>query len=133
MKSIKPGRGPSAMGAVGSIAVGIFGVIWTFAAASMGAPIFFVLFGIVFVGVAVVQAIYHYKNATGRNRMSLFDITSQEPDPLDTYFNGDANANADSNSQKQVAGDEVNFCPYCGKNVADESYKYCPGCGKAIR
>lgn len=34
MKSVKPGRGPSAMNAVGSIAVGIFGVFWT-----IGVPI----------------------------------------------------------------------------------------------
>ncbi|WP_240927457.1 hypothetical protein [Paenibacillus thiaminolyticus] len=66
MKSIKPGRGPSAMEAIGSIAVGIFGVIWTFAAANMGAPIFFVLFGIVFVGLAVIQGIYHFKMLRGQ-------------------------------------------------------------------
>lgn len=41
MKSIKPGRGPSAMGAAGSIIAAVFGLIWTGAAVSMGAPIFF--------------------------------------------------------------------------------------------
>ena len=48
MKSIKPGRGPSAMGAMGSIVAAVFGLIWTGAAVSMGAPIFFPLFGVVF-------------------------------------------------------------------------------------
>ena len=41
MYSLKPGRGPSLMGAVGGIVVAIFGVIWTFAAMSMGARPFF--------------------------------------------------------------------------------------------
>ena len=38
MKSIKPGRGPSMMGAVGAAFAVVFGIIWTMAAASMGAP-----------------------------------------------------------------------------------------------
>ena len=83
MKSIKPGRGPSAMGAVGSIFSAIFGIIWTIAAASMGAPVFFWLFGVVFVILGIVQAIYNFKNATGENRYSKFDIvdSAEEPDP----------------------------------------------------
>ena len=85
MKSIKPGRGPSAMGGIGSAAAALFGVFWTLAAASMGAPVFFVLFGIVFILLGVVQAIYHFRNATGENRYSEFDIvdSDEEPDPLD--------------------------------------------------
>ena len=35
MKHVKPGRGPSAMGAMGAIFTALFGVIWTVAAASM--------------------------------------------------------------------------------------------------
>ena len=49
MKSIKRGRGPSMMNGLGSLFVSVFGVIWTIAAASMGAPWFFPLFGICFV------------------------------------------------------------------------------------
>lgn len=45
MKSIKPGRGPSMMGAFGSAAVTVFGILWTIMAMSMGAPIFFACFG----------------------------------------------------------------------------------------
>ena len=46
MKSVKPGRGPSAMGAMGSVIAVIFGIFWTIAAASMGAPGIFPLFGV---------------------------------------------------------------------------------------
>lgn len=39
MKSIKPGRGPSKIGAAGSIFAVIFGIFWCLIAASMGALI----------------------------------------------------------------------------------------------
>ncbi|MEF3307030.1 zinc-ribbon domain-containing protein [Paenibacillus sp. GYB003] len=134
MKSIKPGRGPSAMGAIGSVAVGVFGIVWTIAAASMGAPVFFVLFGIVFVGLAVIQGIYHLKNATGANRMSLFDITenNEEPDPLDRFHMESSNRKRNSFADNQNH-DEVNYCPFCGHKVSDASYRFCPKCGKEVR
>lgn len=137
MRSIKPGRGPSAMGAFGSVAVGVFGVFWTIMAANMGAPPFFVLFGVVFIGIAVAQAIYHWKNATGKNRMSLYDITDadSEPDPLNRYLGNDARHSArgvqgpDRFDRRQAAG---SYCPYCGREAADQAYRFCPGCGKAL-
>ena len=55
MKSIKPGRGPSMMNAVGSLIGIVFGIIWTCAAASMGAPGFFPLFGLVFIGMLYIR------------------------------------------------------------------------------
>lgn len=134
MKSIKPGRGPSAMGAVGSVAAAIFGVFWTIATASMGAPTFFVLFGFIFIGLAIAQGIYHYKNATGKNRMSILDITEahEEPDPLDQYFKGtrmnDINSEIDANQEPKFE-----YCPFCGNKVIKESYKFCPKCGEEIR
>ena len=83
MRSVKPGRGPSAMGAFGSAVGVIFGVIWTGAAASMGAPPFFLAFGVLFIIVGIVQALDNYKHATGENRFSAFDVTEdgEEPDP----------------------------------------------------
>ncbi|UNK17018.1 zinc ribbon domain-containing protein [Paenibacillus sp. N3/727] len=130
MKSIKPGRGPSAMGAIGSVAVGIFGIFWTIGAASMGAPTFFVFFGIIFVGLAIIQGIFHFKNATGTNRMSLLDITdsNEEPDPLDNYINKSKKID-----NQILEESDVNYCPYCGHKVFGDSYKYCSKCGKEIR
>ena len=43
------------MGAFGSAVGVIFGVIWTGAAASMGAPPFFLAFGVLFIIVGIVQ------------------------------------------------------------------------------
>lgn len=129
-KSIKPGRGPSAMGAMGSIAVGIFGIFWTIMAASMGAPIFFVFFGIIFVIIAIVQAIYHYSNATGKNRMSLYDITdaNEEPDPLNRYMK-----QAFEQDSRSVYEQNVNYCPFCGNKITNDAHMYCSKCGKEVK
>lgn len=133
MKSIKPGRGPSAMGAVGSVGVGIFGIIWTIGAASMGAPVFFVMFGIVFVGLAIVQAIFHFKNATGANRMSIYDITDsvEEGDPFDKFI--DKSNRQLREIHVEPENETYNYCPYCGNKVTDDSYKFCSKCGKKVR
>ena len=87
MKSIKPGRGPSLMGGVMSILIGLFGVGWTIAAAANGGAIF-ALFGIIFIVAAIMQAVYHFKNATSKNRYSDFDITDsgEETDPFNERF-----------------------------------------------
>ena len=46
MKSLKRGRGPSMMDGVMSVAMGLFGLIWTVMAARMGGGLF-ALFGVV--------------------------------------------------------------------------------------
>lgn len=132
MKSVKPGRAPSFMGGIMSIAIGIFGVIWTIMAASMGGGLF-AAFGIVFIIVAIIQAVYNFKNATSENRYSAFDITdgSEEQDPLNEYFGesrGNAESNSNSNSESRSTGE---FCPYCGTKVLDE-FEYCNKCGKKL-
>lgn len=133
MKSIKPGRGPSAMGAIGSIAAGLFGVGWTFFAASIGAPSFFIVFGMIFVGLAIAQGIFHYKNATGKNRMSVLEITDHhtEPDPLNELFNHSNGSN--DNHEEDNTTDDINYCPYCGSKISDDFYMFCPNCGKELR
>ena len=60
MKSIKPGRGSSMMGGFMSIAMGVSGLIWTVLAASMGGGLF-ALFGVVFIIIAIAQAVYNFK------------------------------------------------------------------------
>ncbi|MEL7571333.1 MAG: zinc ribbon domain-containing protein [Eubacteriaceae bacterium] len=140
MKSIKPGRGPSMMGALGSVAAAIFGVFWTIGAASMGAPGFFVAFGFVFVLLGIVQAVYNFKNATGENRFSEFDITdgTEEPDPLNEFFSKEGytadsrdNTNGSKTTMSQMDLGEKIFCPYCGAE-AEKDFTYCTKCGKKL-
>lgn len=131
MKSIKPGRGPSMMGAAGAVFAAIFGIIWIGAAVSIGAPGFFPLFGVAFVGIAVFQAVYHFRNATGENRYSVFDIveSGEEPDPL--AFRIEEAKEERREPEGDPAGEAAGFCPYCGEK-AEEGYVYCAGCGKRL-
>ncbi len=130
MKSVKPGRGPSMMGGIGSIFGIVFGIIWTCGAASIGAPGFFLLFGVAFIGIGVVNAVYSFKNATGENRYSDFDIvdSDEEPDPLDERF-----GRQPDNEVPPQAGETGTFayCPYCGARLG-EGFAFCGKCGKAL-
>ena len=132
MKSIQPGRGPSMMGAAGAVFAVIFGIIWTFAAAGMGAPFFFPLFGLVFIGMGIASAVYHFKNATGKNRYSAYDIVDahEEPDPLNQTF-GRPEVSAPAETPDGTASNAFRFCPYCGMEVEPE-FTFCPRCGKQL-
>lgn len=125
MKSIKPGRGPSMMGGVVGIFMIGFGILWTVIAAQASG--IFALFGVLWTGVAVAMTVYNFKNATGKNRYSAFDITDseEEPDPLNQRFGA-------SQSAPQQKNDTDNkFCPYCGTQVA-EDFEYCNHCGRKL-
>lgn len=136
MYSVKPGRGPSAMGAIGGIFAAVFGVIWTIGAASMGAPGFFVLFGVMFVVMAIVGVAYNAYNATQKDRMSNLDITTghEEPDPIAramghvSHTHTQRPTQTENDTPRRFEGD---FCPFCGVKVSSE-FDYCPKCGKDI-
>lgn len=139
MKSMKPGRGPSMMGGVGSVVAIVFGVLWTILAAGitsdaseMGAPgiisVVFPLFGLCFIGMGVVNAVYHFKNATSENRYSSFDIVEdgEETDPLNERFGAKR-----PETPPKVGPHEDGFCPYCGAPVEGE-YAFCRKCGREL-
>jgi len=141
MRSIKKGRGPSVMGGFTSLAVVIFGIVWTVMAYNITrdspAPdsIFdnvFPLFGVIFVIAGIVQAIYHFTNATSKNRFSEFDITDngEETDPLNRAF---GRARGEKGMKQRAGGRKIEgeFCPYCGA-TAQTDFDYCPKCGKDI-
>ncbi|MBQ9765574.1 MAG: zinc ribbon domain-containing protein [Lachnospiraceae bacterium] len=135
MKSIKPGRGPSMMSGVSCVFAAIFGVFWMIFALSIGAGPF-ALFGLVFIGMAVASAVYNFKNATGKNRYSSFDITddNEEPDPFNEYFGNTSYTTASSIDKQGSTGSSTSnskFCPYCGTKV-DGDYLYCNQCGKKL-
>ena len=125
MKSIKPGRGPSMLRVISSVFCAIFGVVWTVIALKSDVKIM-ALFGVAFVGVAIVNAVYFYKNATQKNRYSMYDITEEgkEPDPLNEKYHYTER----SDSHPSV---ESRFCPYCGTKVEGD-YQYCNCCGKKL-
>lgn len=123
MKSIKPGRGPSMMSGLVGIFMICFGVLWTVMAA-LANP-FFALFGVLWTGIAVVMTVHNFKNATGKNRTSSFDIVdaSAEPDPFEERFGRGA-------AEERAVG-ERRFCPYCGAET-EADFKFCQSCGKKL-
>ena len=135
MKSIKRGRGPSMMGGISSIFAALFGVFWMIFAVSIGAGPF-ALFGIFFIGMAVSSAIYNFKNATGENRYSEYDITegNEEPDPFNERFGKSSDYWYDYSSDNNSTGAQTKnskFCPYCGTKV-ETDYEFCNNCGKKL-
>lgn len=139
MKSIKPGRGSSAMSFIGSIVSIIFGVFWTIMAAGItadspfGIGKIFPLFGVLFIVIGIFQAIYNYKNATGKKRYSMFDITdsTEEGDPSYKWIKNETESK-EENECRKFTGTEINYCPYCGTEI-EGNYMYCPKCGKKIK
>ncbi len=127
MKSIKPGRGPSKLGAAGSIFAACFGVFWCIMAGAMGAW-FMIPFGLLFVGFAIYSAVYNHHNATADNRYSVIDIvdSEEEPDPLNEQIKRSSDP-----GRQDVPGTCAAFCPFCGTPVAGE-FDFCPKCGKKL-
>lgn len=131
MRSIKPGRGPSMMGGMGAVFAALFGVFWTIGAIGMGA-VFMAPFGLIFICMAVVSAIYNFKNATGENRYSSFDIVdeTEEVDPLNERFGAKRTSGTQTFENKGFDADSE-FCPYCGVKVSKE-FEFCHKCGKRL-
>jgi hypothetical protein len=133
--SLKPGRGPSAMGVVGGVVAILFGIGWTVMAFSItrGAPKemslaanVFPCFGVIFVLAAVAGLIYNLQNARGQNRTSEFDIveSESEPDPLAPKRSTPPVA---TTTQASTGG----YCRSCGAALRVGDH-FCGHCGKAV-
>ena len=116
------------MGGIIGIAVALFGVFWTVMTIVMEAW-FMTPFGLIFIVIAIINTVYNFKNATGKNRYSQFDITdsNEEPDPLNERF---GNAQSFENSARNTASESA-YCPYCGTPVGD-GFEFCNRCGKRL-
>jgi len=128
------------MSFVESVAAVVFGILWTIIAFSItvNSPFglfgaIFPLFGIVFITVGVIQAVYNYRNATGKDRYSMYDITdsSEEGDPSAKWIK-DELEHQDKKERRHYETKDFNFCPYCGTRL-DSGYAYCPKCGEAVK
>jgi hypothetical protein len=135
MYSVKPGRGPSLMGGIAAIAVAIGGVFWIILANGIGAPGFFTAFGVIFVLLVIIGAIYNFANAAGKERMSAFDVTTgdEEGDPVARAF-GHGAPKTEKRGQPSAAGPrrfDGDFCPFCGHKLEGD-FDYCPKCGRDV-
>ncbi len=126
MKSVKRGRAPSFTAGIASLGAAAFGLIWAIAVFKSGGGIF-ALFGLVFVAIGVSNAVINFRNATGKNRYSEYDITDgvEEPDPLNEHFG------SSYTPRGNIPGNNSEFCPYCGTK-ADSDFEFCRKCGKQL-
>lgn len=126
MKSIKMGREPSFMGGIMGIVAALFGLFWTFTVLSNGGGMFG-LFGLLFVGIGILNAVRNFRNAFAKNRRSEFDIVdeTEEPDMWNMKY-----GNTDfSEAASYSVGNS--FCPYCGNEV-QKDYEFCNSCGRKL-
>jgi hypothetical protein len=129
MFSLKPGRGKSFKDFLGSIVSVVFGVVWTIVVYQSDTT--FALFGLVAILGGVVDALFNFYNAFGRNRFSALDATAagEEPDPFATVIGRETSESAKvKTGPRQYPGEN---CPFCGTKVKG-IYDYCPNCGKDI-
>ena len=127
MYSIKPGRGPSMFGAIFALVLGVpFAIFWISQAVKMGAPGFMVFFGIAFLIAILFNVVRGFYNATSKDRISDYDITTQaeESDPMNRLAG--CPTNAGSGSAGLTA---QRYCPYCGAEH-ESGFGFCPKCGK---
>jgi hypothetical protein len=129
MFSLKPGRGKSFKDFVGSIVSIAFGVIWTIVAYQADRT--FALFGLVVILAGIVDALFNFYNAFGRNRFSALDATAagEEPDPFAAMIGREPRTPTPVKAGPRQHPGET--CPFCGLKVQGV-YDYCPHCGKDI-
>lgn len=123
MKSIKPSREMSGISFIIAVVMVIFGIMWL---GSAGGG--FDLFGIVFILLGIFMVIWHFSNATGIKRFSLYDITdnNEAVHPAEKYpFDNDPAERPNSALHKA-------YCPWCGGALENKQYVFCPMCGKRI-
>lgn len=141
VKSIKPGRGQSGMAVVGSVIAVLFGIVWLIAASSMTrfaknefpsfgpmdtASVVFPLFGFLFIGAGIANAIYHYRNYKGKERYSIVDIVDSQEEG--DAANPHAKEDTEDGSNRHPAG---KYCTECGHRL-DADFAFCPGCGRNL-
>ncbi len=95
------------MGVVGSVAAILIGIGWTVMATNFtshspfpGVGLFFPMFGVLFVIMAIAGLVYNLRNAASQNRNSIVDITGpdEEPDPLNLRFGSQTRPDAGGES-----------------------------------
>jgi len=112
---IKPGRSVSAIGIIMGIMVAVFGIAWIGMVLSLSRPrdnafepgvVFLLIFGVMFVIVAIVITAFYVINTFAKKRRSIVDIEEVTGEEI--------NAMASTEDRTTPDG-EINFCPYCGK------------------
>jgi hypothetical protein len=108
--------------------LGNYGFGFDFGDISSGFSIAGIVFSVAFIIMAIVLAVYNFKNATRQNRLSTIDITEpgEEPDPLNLKY-----GKIKTSSQPVMDNSQNSFCPYCGTRV-NADFEFCRSCGRKL-
>jgi hypothetical protein len=127
---IKPGRSVSVIGIVAGIIITIGGILWIALLLKLSSEdnemepgvVFLLIFGIMFVILAITITVFHVRNTSAKNRPSILDIEEVTGEEI--------NAKASIENQTTLDG-KISFCPYCGKPFKKD-FLYCQYCGKKM-
>jgi hypothetical protein len=127
---IKAGRSVSAIGIIMGIVLIVFAIFWIGMLLNLSSEDnemepgvkFLLVFGVMFVILAIANTAFYVRNTYAKNRPSLLDI--------EEVAGEDINAQASKGSETTPDG-EIRFCPYCGKPFKKE-FSFCQYCGKKM-
>jgi|GEM_PF-7091069 len=114
-----PTKGASVAGIFAGIFAAGFGVFWLVGASSAGAPPFFILFGMIFILVALVTIGIHVHNAGAEPEQRITGKTIYE-------------LGEESDEKNDTATQAQAFCHSCGKGTQNRD-RFCSACGTALR
>ncbi|MCJ7524590.1 MAG: zinc ribbon domain-containing protein [Candidatus Aminicenantes bacterium] len=125
---IKAGRSVSAIGIIMGIVAIVFGIFWINMLLRLSSEdnemepgvIFLLVFGVMFVILAIAITVFHARNTYVKNRPSILDIEEVIGEEKNTEAKPENLATPDGG---------INFCPYCGKPFKKD-FSFCQYCGK---
>ncbi|MCH4887493.1 hypothetical protein EZV73_07915 [Acidaminobacter sp. JC074] len=100
----------------------VFAFFWTGTAVRMGAPKFFVLFGVFFIGMSIYQFVTQIKHLT-KKRHKVSESLDDDNRQVEALLERDVKSPVETKS--------YNFCPECGEQLK-KKYKRCPACGDKL-
>ena len=111
----------------------LFCIFWIYMAVRMGAPWFFVLFGIGFLGLLIYVIV---RNCSGQSHTSS-DFPEEPDDAFAEEPADEAEMDFDKDLDEELGAPagrgpvQTGVCPFCGGPVTSENH-FCESCGRKL-